>query len=229
MTPHFAGMQSVTHWAAGELMAKAGPILPALVSSPPPPSPGTSDSESHNLSRSSVLSLLPSHLYSLNHELIDLISRDHDHDFVNLSTKVVDVHSSTVRMCSLPKRKGKKKEKKEKKKSKTEKEGGAPMAEFLWCFFSPPPNGFTRVRSSLIKTISTRLRFRADSFFSYITYSFLTCDVFYKNQSHLWIRCNWFSLVSSESPCQLTGWMVVSVRATCEQPVEAINELAERK
>ncbi|KAK4750699.1 hypothetical protein SAY87_004181 [Trapa incisa] len=40
---------------------------------------------------------LQSHLSSLNHELIDLINRDYD-DFVNLSTKLVDVDSAIVRM-----------------------------------------------------------------------------------------------------------------------------------
>ncbi|KAF4361635.1 hypothetical protein F8388_007651 [Cannabis sativa] len=40
---------------------------------------------------------LHSHLSSLNHELIDLINRDYA-DFVNLSTKLVDVDSAVVRM-----------------------------------------------------------------------------------------------------------------------------------
>ncbi|CAK7336686.1 unnamed protein product [Dovyalis caffra] len=40
---------------------------------------------------------LRSHLTSLNHELIDLINRDYA-DFVNLSTKLVDVDSAVVRM-----------------------------------------------------------------------------------------------------------------------------------
>ncbi|PON72169.1 COG complex component [Trema orientale] len=40
---------------------------------------------------------LQSHLSSLNHELIDLINRDYA-DFVNLSTKLVDVDAAVVRM-----------------------------------------------------------------------------------------------------------------------------------
>ncbi|KAJ6294244.1 hypothetical protein OIU76_022347 [Salix suchowensis] len=40
---------------------------------------------------------LQAHLTSLNHELIDLINRDYT-DFVNLSTKLVDVDSAVVRM-----------------------------------------------------------------------------------------------------------------------------------
>ncbi|KAG6754184.1 hypothetical protein POTOM_042195 [Populus tomentosa] len=40
---------------------------------------------------------LQAHLTSLNHELIDLINRDYA-DFVNLSTKLVDVDSAVVRM-----------------------------------------------------------------------------------------------------------------------------------
>ncbi|CAN1129917.1 Conserved oligomeric Golgi complex subunit 2 [Linum perenne] len=40
---------------------------------------------------------LQSHLASLNHELIDLINRDYT-DFVNLSTKLVDVDAAVVRM-----------------------------------------------------------------------------------------------------------------------------------
>ncbi|CAL1389088.1 unnamed protein product [Linum trigynum] len=40
---------------------------------------------------------LQSHLASLNHELIDLINRDYA-DFVNLSTKLVDVDAAVVRM-----------------------------------------------------------------------------------------------------------------------------------
>ncbi|PKI53295.1 hypothetical protein CRG98_026323 [Punica granatum] len=40
---------------------------------------------------------LQSHLSALNHELIDLINRDYN-DFVNLSTKLVDVDSAIVRM-----------------------------------------------------------------------------------------------------------------------------------
>lgn len=40
---------------------------------------------------------LQSYLASLNHELIDLINRDYA-DFVNLSTKLVDVDSAVVRM-----------------------------------------------------------------------------------------------------------------------------------
>lgn len=40
---------------------------------------------------------LQSHLSSLNHELIDLINRDYT-DFVNLSTKLVDVDAAVVRM-----------------------------------------------------------------------------------------------------------------------------------
>ncbi|XVF71036.1 hypothetical protein PTKIN_Ptkin12aG0002500 [Pterospermum kingtungense] len=40
---------------------------------------------------------LQSHLSSLNHELIDLINRDYA-DFVNLSTKLVDVDSAVLRM-----------------------------------------------------------------------------------------------------------------------------------
>ncbi|KAF5476570.1 hypothetical protein F2P56_003311 [Juglans regia] len=40
---------------------------------------------------------LDAHLASLNHELIDLINRDYA-DFVNLSTKLVDVDASVVRM-----------------------------------------------------------------------------------------------------------------------------------
>lgn len=40
---------------------------------------------------------LHSHLSSLNHELVDLINRDYA-DFVNLSTKLVDVDAAVVRM-----------------------------------------------------------------------------------------------------------------------------------
>lgn len=40
---------------------------------------------------------LQAHLSSLNHELIDLINRDYA-DFVNLSTKLVDVDAAVVRM-----------------------------------------------------------------------------------------------------------------------------------
>lgn len=40
---------------------------------------------------------LQAHLSSLNHELIDLINRDYA-DFVNLSTKLVDVDSAVLRM-----------------------------------------------------------------------------------------------------------------------------------
>lgn len=40
---------------------------------------------------------LQSHLASLNHELIELINRDYA-DFVNLSTKLVDVDAAVVRM-----------------------------------------------------------------------------------------------------------------------------------
>lgn len=40
---------------------------------------------------------LQAHLASLNHELIDLINRDYA-DFVNLSTKLVDVDAAVVRM-----------------------------------------------------------------------------------------------------------------------------------
>ncbi|KAI6682729.1 hypothetical protein NL676_028642 [Syzygium grande] len=40
---------------------------------------------------------LQSHLSSLNHELVDLINRDYN-DFVNLSTKLVDVDAAIVRM-----------------------------------------------------------------------------------------------------------------------------------
>ena len=42
-------------------------------------------------------SQLQSHLSSLKHELVDLINRDYN-DFVNLSTKLVDVDSAVARM-----------------------------------------------------------------------------------------------------------------------------------
>lgn len=44
-----------------------------------------------------LTSELRSHLSSLNHELVDLINRDYS-DFVSLSTKLIDIDASVVRM-----------------------------------------------------------------------------------------------------------------------------------